>query len=182
MPKIKIEDAKLIRGLKAGLSTRELADTLGVTDQAIRYRMKKLNLAVQSDVASTANSAAELLQRDVNLAQEMFHLMVGTKETLTMLEEVARGDRPVEDAEGLLNGKVSVAKALHDARQESRQQIALMFNIMQSITSLKEVRSLQDAILEEIKRESPETARRIVERLVGTCSAYGMVSLDGNSK
>ncbi len=176
MPQTKISDAKLIRGLKAGLSTKELAETLGVTQQAISYRVRKLGGAVVQDVAAT-NSAAEMLHRDLNLAQEMFKLMSGTRETLEMLEGIAKGDRPVEDAEALLNNRVSVAKALHDARQESRQQIALMFSIMQSITSLKEVKHLQDAILAEIKQENPETAKRIVQRISKMCSAYGVLTL-----
>lgn len=175
MPKKKIEDYQIIQGLKNGLTATQIAENLGVTSAAVRTRARKLKLAVSQNV--TLQSAGEVVQADLNLAEDMRQIMEGTRETLALLEAVARGDKDPAEAENLLSGKTSVLEGLHKTRQEARQQVSLMFDILKNISSLREVKQLQEVIMQEVQNADPETARKIVERLSHLGSAHNLMML-----
>ncbi len=48
---------------------------------------------------------------------------------------------------------------------EVRQQLGLQLNISRTLIDLKVVREFQQSVIEVISEESPEVARRVVERL-----------------
>ncbi len=177
MPKQKIDDRLLIQGHRNGLNATQIAQNLGVSPQAVRKRLKVLNLSIAKDVATY--SAAEIVTKDLNLAEQCRRLMEGTFENLELLEAVAKGDRPEKDAEKLLSNRTSVLEGLHKCRQEGRHQINLMYSILKDLHDMREVKMVQDAILTEIKKTDPETGRRIADRLAKLGATISLLKLDG---
>ncbi len=165
MARYKISDGQLIQGVKSGLSASEIARNHGMSHQAVSQRLRKLGLAARTEIVASTNAANELLKRDIDMVDEMLGLFVGTKRTLELLQDIADGKRPPEDAENILSGKCNLFHALDKTRQEARKQISLFLEVSKSLHNLQETRAIQQAILHEVKEADPETARKIVARL-----------------
>jgi hypothetical protein len=71
-----------------------------------------------------------------------------------------------------LLGKKPLHDALTDTWKELRNQINLMKEISLALYNERQVKEFQQVVMDEIRKENPDTAQRIVRRLVQYNAMY----------
>jgi predicted transcriptional regulator len=142
----KIDRVKLAEMLSRGISQAECAKHFGCSGAAISKAAKENRGAVACSAALEA--APKILEREIKIGDEAKQLY---SRALSLLDEVEN-----DNDDALIRLK---------ALAECRMQLAGIADLMARSISIESVRDHQRIILEEIKKESPETIERILTRL-----------------
>lgn len=180
MPKPKFDRAQLSQLLQAGKSQREIAQILGVSESAVSRAKKELKNSVTK--VATMEAAHTVVERELDIAGQLFGVNENAQELLSLCMAWARGDdvaiqvmesqvRKVRVGRGEDTEEVSEYK-FKDPREialkamaEIRQQLRFQFEIYESLYDMKEVQKFQSVVVEVIREVDKETADKIVRSL-----------------
>ena len=150
----KVSDDDLRAYLETGHSQADAARHFGVSKPAIHQRLKRrrhlttrvIALERANDVVEEKLSATARLERVQQVIDE---------ELAFAVQEARRegGDR------------AALADAILKLAGEVRQQLGLQLAISRTLVDLRVVKEFHETVVEAIREESPDTARRIVARL-----------------
>ena len=154
MPRVKVDAAALQQFLDAGHSQAEAALHFGVSKAAISQRVKQSRIATSKVVA--LERAAQVVDQKLNANDRLLRVQRVIDEELSWAVEQAKA--PGADRAALQDTVLRLAA-------EVRQQLALQLSISRTLVDLRVVREFQQSVIRTIAEESPEAARRIVDRL-----------------
>ena len=154
MAQTKIDTQKLQDLLGSGYSQVAAARHLGVSEAAISQHLKRLRGLASRVVA--LEKAGDVVDQKLDANARLQHVQQVIDEELR--HAVERAKAPGADRAKLQDTILRLAG-------EVRQQLGLQLNISRTLIDLKVVREFQRSVVEVIAEESPEVARRIVERL-----------------
>lgn len=169
-----ITDRQLRNAVDQGLSCREIARKYGCHASTVQRRMKKLNICRTSQAAHQANL---MLKGDIDAVQGLESLYKRTESLLEHLESVWRGEADLNELREYL-GKTSLIDGLLATKKELRNQLTLMSNIADKLFNIQQVREFESIVIDEIRKESPELAQKIVKRLVMINKLYNHLDDD----
>ena len=173
----KFEDSKLIKLVNQGLPVKDIAKRLGVSRVSIHSRIKQLKIVVAKGGALDPGQSKKVADQTFDAVERLCEIHESAIQQLRKLEAVSKGELPMESVELFLNGKVSVCEAYNKLLAEVRKQLSFALEIQRQMVDIRKVQEFQEVILEELKRESPELQKRIVDRLVDTCILHSSLSL-----
>jgi predicted ArsR family transcriptional regulator len=178
----KFEDSKLKQLVKRGFTVNEIAEKLNVTTNAVRRRLKLLDVAVAKQVTVSPRDAREVVSAGVDAMGRLQDLHERAYSLLDTLEKVGKGELPQEAVEAYLAGKTSPAEAHYKLLGECRKQLQTAMEFTKFLRSAEEVEYFQRVILEEVRMESPELQQRILERLARRCQLASSIeyTIKGN--
>jgi hypothetical protein len=154
MPTRRIDPDLLRRFLEADRSQAQAARHFGVSEAAISQQVRKLRLATSKVVA--LEKAGALVDDKLSASAQLAQVQRIILEQLAWAE--AQTQAPGVDRPKLIDTIVKLTT-------EVRQGLALQANLTRMLWDLNLIREFQDVVLEAIRSEAPETARRIVARL-----------------
>lgn len=164
-----------------GLTQKEAAARLGVSEGAVSKRLKKIQVAVNNNVALF--SAPRILDRQISYMDQLEGLGRQARELLELVQIALYsedGSKEYWDAryklQRLTGPKGNLGQFLVQLQGELRKQLEFYFQIQREAYNLKQVKEFQETVLQEIQAIDPEVARRIVQRLVEINAAHS--SLD----
>jgi predicted transcriptional regulator len=178
MAKPKFSDSELKRLVRRGLSGSAIAEHLGVSKGAVSMRLKALNLAIARNV--TLRNAGEIVEKEINAAQQLQKINAHANEILDLLMRWNRGDK---EALQILESQVRYVRVngqeepvkeykFKDPRelalkamQEIRSQLSLQLQIFESLYNMQAVAAFQNEVLDAIASVSPELREQIVKNL-----------------
>jgi IS30 family transposase len=161
-------DQNLHKAVAQGMTMREMAKEFNKNPSTISRHMKRLRL---SRVSQAAAQAGITLQDDIDAQEELKKLYKRAEHLLCLLESVLSGEKDFSEVQGLL-GKKPLHDALTDTWKELRNQINLMKEISLALYNERQVKEFQQVVMDEIRKENPDTAQRIVRRLVQYNAMY----------
>ena len=154
MGKSRIEPQALRAFLEAGHSQADAAKRFGVSAAAISQRVKALRIATTKVMA--LEHAGTIVAQNVSATERLNRVQRVIDRELAVAVEQA--ERPGADRAALVDVILRLAG-------EVRQQLGLQLSISRALVDMRVVREFQETVVETIRQESPETARRIVARL-----------------
>ncbi len=154
MAAIRVDPDALHRYLDAGHSQADAAKYFGVSESAISQRVRTLQIATTKVIA--LERAAEVVDQKLDATARLQRVQEVIDEELRCAVE--RAQQPGADRAKLQDTILKLAA-------EVRQQLGLQLTISRTLIDLKVVREFQRSVVEVIAEESPDVARRIVERL-----------------
>lgn len=154
MARTKVPDADLRAYLDAGHTQADAARYFGVSEAAIHQRLKRMRRLTSHVVA--LEKAGAVVDDQLSATARLRRIQQVIDEELDWVIGEARKEgadrRALVDAVLKLVGEV-------------RQQLSLQHEITRTLIDLRVVKEFQETVLEVIGEESPETRRRIIERL-----------------
>ena len=141
----RIDKKQLRRMLADGKSQVDIARHFGVTRSAVSKAAKELHIAVVRDV--TMENAHRVVSKNLNAVEQLARINEKANELL---------DAAIEAED---NG------AVLSFMREIRGQLALQLDLLRCLFDLRTVEEFQGEVLNVIGEVSPETRRRIIERL-----------------
>ncbi len=154
MAKALIDADTLRRLVDEGVSQADVARHFGVSESAVCQRLKKLKM-LTSRVAAL-EKAGEVVEEKLSAAQRLEKVQDIIDRELAWA--VGKANQPGAD-------RAALAEVILRFAGEVRQQLTLQLNITRTLIDLRVVKEFHDTVVEVIREESPETARRITERL-----------------
>jgi hypothetical protein len=154
MARTRVLEADLRSYLDAGHSQADAARHFGVSEPAIHQRLKRMRRLTSQVVA--LEKAGAVVDEQLTATARLERVQRVIDEELTWAVQQARGEgadrRALVDVILKLSGEV-------------RQQLGLQLEISRTLVDLRVVKEFQQTVVEAIREESPDTARRIVGRL-----------------
>jgi DNA-binding Lrp family transcriptional regulator len=150
----KVSDDSLRAYLDAGHSQADAARHFGVSEPAIHQRLKRMRRLTSHVVA--LERAADIVDERLSATARLERVQRVIDEELSWAVQEARregGDRG------------ALADVILKLAGEVRQQLGLQLSISRTLVDLRVVKEFQETVVEVIRSESPDTARRIVARL-----------------
>jgi hypothetical protein len=147
-------DAALHAFLDTGHSQAAAARHFGVSEAAIHQRMKRLKRLTSKVMA--LEKAGEVVEEKLTANERLRHAERVIFDQLTWVEEHAK--QPGVDRPQLIDMVLKVTA-------EIRQQVLVRANLTRMLYDLKYIQEFQETVVDAIREESPETARRIIVRL-----------------
>jgi DNA-binding Lrp family transcriptional regulator len=166
MPTRKFQDTELNRLLAKGFTINQIASKLGVSGPAVRKRLRELEIVCSRETALHPGQAQKIAKNNFNAVDRLMALHESATDILTKLEAVFDGKADPSSLENILAGKVAPSELYHKLLAEVRKQLSLALEMQRLMCDIKEVQRFQEVVLHEIKQESSECQRRIVNRLV----------------
>lgn len=166
----KFTDEELIDLLAQGKRQRECADILGVSEGYISKRKKHLDKARLNDLSLF--SASKMTERAFGRREEVNALIRHAEQNIELCEIVKRGEHhpdfwmAKQRIARMIPAKSGIATFEAQQQAELRKLVAMKHAMDQEIVQAEKVERQQQIIMEEIRLESPETARRIYARLI----------------
>lgn len=164
----KITLLQLGEEIRDGKSAQKIAEKYGMTPRAVRKRAGDLSIEVSR--SAVLHQAKVILSQQIDANAQLLKINESVNRTLALLEE------RLQDEEGKLNHAV-VDQQLK-AIAELRKQLELLVKVAAEWQEAKRVAAVQEAIIGEIGRESPECRIRIIRRLGGLQSAGLLFGID----
>ncbi len=164
----RIDDQKLFRLLvERGLSQREAATHLGVSEAAISKRVKLLGLTRPRRSAAVAHIDAATDQ-GLDLVGQLRKL----NEQINAELEWALGEArtPGGNRKDLQDTIVRLAG-------EVRKQLAFALDVLEALHDMDEVKRFKEEVLDAIGRVAPEARAEIVQRLATRRTLRGAIEL-----
>jgi len=150
----KVSDADLRGYLDAGHSQAEAARHFEVSEPAIHQRLKRMRRLTSHVVA--LEKAGEVVDEKLTASARLERVQHVIDEELTWAVTQAR--QPGADRGALQDAILRLVG-------EVRHQLGLQLDISRTLVDLRVVKEFQETVLDAIREESPETARRIVAHL-----------------
>jgi DNA-binding transcriptional regulator YdaS (Cro superfamily) len=147
-------DAALRAHLDGGHSQADAARHFGVSEAAVHQRLKRMRHLTSRVVA--LERANDVVEEKLSATARLERVQQVIDEELVWAVQEARregGDR------------AALADVILKLVGEIRQQLALQLQISRALIDLKVVREFREVVVEAIREESPEAARRILDRL-----------------
>jgi DNA-binding Lrp family transcriptional regulator len=154
MARTKVSDADLRAYLDAGHSQADAARHFGVSEPAIHQRLKRLRVLTSRVIA--LEQAGQVVEERLTASERLQHAERVIFDHLAWAEEQAK--QPGVDRTQLIDTVIKVAT-------EVRQQVMVRANLTRMLYGLRVIKEFQETVIEAIREESPDTARRIVARL-----------------
>jgi uncharacterized protein (DUF2342 family) len=154
MARTKVTDADLCAYLDAGHMQAEAARHFAVSEAAVHQRLKRLRRLTSHVVA--LEHAGTVVEEKLTATARLERVQQVIDEELTWATREARRDGA--DRAALQDVVLKLAA-------EVRQQLGLQLAISRTLVDLRVVQEFQETVVDAIREESPETARRIVTRL-----------------
>jgi hypothetical protein len=154
MARQKFADSDLRTYLDAGHSQADAARRFGVSEAAIHQRLKRMRVLTSHVVA--LEKAHEIVEEKLSATDRLERVQGVIDEELTWATREARRDGA--DRAALQDVVLKLAG-------EVRQQLGLQLAISRTLVDLKVVKDFQETVIDAIREESPQVARRIVDRL-----------------
>jgi hypothetical protein len=154
MAAAKVSDDGLRAYVEAGHSQADAARHFGVSEPAIHQRLKRMRHLTSRVVA--LERAHDVVEEKLSATARLERVQLVIDEELGWAVQEARrpgGDRAV------------LAEVILKLAGEVRQQLGLQLAISRTLVDLRVVKEFQESVIEAIRDESPDTARRIVARL-----------------
>ena len=153
MSKPRIDQA-LRHFLEAGHSQADAARHFGVSEPAIHQRLKRMQRLTSRIVAM--ERANEIVEEKLSATARLERVQQVIDEELGWAVQEARRDG---------GDRAALADVILKLAGEVRQQLGLQLSISRTLVDLRVVKEFHQTVVEAIRDESPETARRIVARL-----------------
>ena len=150
----KLDPDALRRFLEADRSQAQAAGHFGVSEAAISQQVRKLRLATSKIVA--LEKAGALVEEKLSASAQLAHAQRVILEQLAWAE--GQTTAPDVDRAKLIDTIVKLTT-------EVRQGLTLQANLTRMLWDLNLIRQFQDTVLDAVRSEAPETARRIIARL-----------------
>jgi hypothetical protein len=150
----KFADADLRTYLDERHSQAQAARHFGVSEAAIHQRLKRMRVLTSQVVA--LEKANEVVEEKLSATARLERVQQVIDEELTWATREAR--REGADRAALQDVVLKLAG-------EVRQQLGLQLAISRTLVDLRVVKDFQETVIESIREESPEVARRITTRL-----------------
>lgn len=173
--------AELLRLMsEEGLSQREAGARLGMSEPSASKCLKRFRTRTAKAMALSAPVSAAIRQQLDEVAA-VVRLADEARKLIGLLQDVLNCD---DDSEyyamrsrmrRICPGDPS--KFLVALMAEERKQVELHFSMREKYCNMERVAEFQRTVMEEIQRESPETAQRIVARLVQTRTLRDSIDL-----
>jgi predicted RNA polymerase sigma factor len=154
MAKPKIDPDALRQFLETGHTQAEAARHFRVSEPAIHQRLKQMQ-RLTSHVVALEKAGALVDQK------------LSATERLERVQHIIdqRLDRAVRAAEEPGADRAGLADEILRLAAEVRQQLGLQLAISRALVDLRVVKEFQETVIDIIRAETPETARRIIARL-----------------
>ncbi|MCP4570575.1 MAG: hypothetical protein GY841_23570 [FCB group bacterium] len=183
IPENRLTDDKLKDLLKSGVRQITIAATYGLTRSAVSQRCRKLGIRTVAAVSEKA--AAHIVNQNIEAVDQLHKINLVCNRLLDevtgetyIVDELTNAVEGVLEAHELGDSGAMVAmlKGLIDkvtrdrefalkSCAEIREQLKLQAVTYQTMYSSQAMAEFKRAVIEEINATSPETKRRIVERL-----------------
>jgi hypothetical protein len=154
MAPTKVTDADLRAYLDAGHSQADAARHFGVSEPAIHQRLKRMKQLTSLVVA--LEKAGQVVEEKLTATARLERVQEVIDEELRWAVQQARQDGA---------DRTSLADVILKLAGEVRQQLGLQLAISRTLVDLRVVKEFQDTVVEIIREESPDVARRITDRL-----------------
>jgi hypothetical protein len=153
MARTKVFDADLRTYLASGHTQADAARHFGVSEAAIHRRLKKLR-GLTSRVVALEQAGAVVGEQ------------LSASARLERVQAVIDGELAWAVAEAHRDGadRASLTEVILKLAGEVRQQLGQLA-ITKALVDMRVVREFQETVIDVVRDESPETARRIVARL-----------------
>jgi hypothetical protein len=169
MGKSKIDDVKLKRLLRDGKTINHCANVFDVSTQAIRKRIKVMDVVVGKSLVLDKPRADKITNEAFDAHAELRKIHGSATEMLEKLEAVQRGEVPIETLEPLLGNKGSMGDLQLKCIAEIRKQLSFMHDVHKSLLDMKQVQKFQEIILQEISSVDSATGHKIKQKLIDAC-------------
>src|SRR5262245_39257985 len=140
--------------LDAGHSQADAARHFGVSKPAIHQRLKRMRQLTSRVIA--LERANDVVEEKLSATARLERVQQVIDEELAWAVQEARRDG---------GDRGALADVILKLAGEVRQQLGLQLSISRTLVDLRVVKEFHDTVVEAIREESPETARRIVARL-----------------
>jgi hypothetical protein len=150
----KVADADLQAYLDAGHCQAEAARYFCVSEAAIYQRLKRMGRLTTRLVA---------LERANDVVEDKLSATARLERVQRVIDEELGW--AVQEARREGGDRTALADVILKLAGEVRQQLGLQLSISRTLVDLRIVKEFHETVIEAIREESPETARRIVERL-----------------
>jgi len=150
----KVADVDLRAYLAAGHSQADAARQFGVSEPAIHQRLKRLRLLTSRVVAM--EKAAEVVEEKLTATARLERVQQVIDDELAWAVKQARQQG---------ENRAALVDVILKLSGEVRQQLGLQLAISRTLVDLRVVKEFQETVVDAIREESPEAARRIVTRL-----------------
>jgi len=154
MAPARVTEADLRAYLESGHSQADAARHFGISEPAVHQRLKRMRHLTSRVVA--LERAKEVVDEKLSATARLERVQRVIDEELGWAVQEARregGDR------------AALADVILKLAGEVRQQLGLQLAISRTLVDLRVVKEFHETVVEAIREESPETARRIVARL-----------------
>jgi transposase-like protein len=172
MAKAKIDPDALRSYLDAGHTQADAARHFGVSEPAIHQRLKKIRQLTSHVVA--LEKAGTLVEQKMTAVERLDRVQRVIDRELDFA--VRKTEEPGAD-------RAALADVILKLTAEIRQQLGLQLSISKALVDLRVVKEFQDTVIEILRDEAPETARRIIARLKERRAlrpSAGLPTLDGD--
>src|SRR4030095_3747373 len=126
----------------------------GVSEPAIHQRLKRMRQLTSRVI--TLERANDIVDEKLSATARLERVQRVIDEELGWAVQEARRDG---------GDRAALADVILKLAGEVRQQLGLQLSISRTLVDLRIVKEFHDTVVEAIREESPETARRIVSRL-----------------
>src|SRR5262252_9680513 len=154
MGRARLSDADLRAYLEGGHSQADAARHFGVSEPAIHQRLKRMRHLTSRVVA---------LERAGDIVEEKLSATARLERVQRVIDEELGW--AVQEARREGGDRAALADVILKLAGEVRQQLGLQLAISRTLVDLRVVKEFHETVVEAIREESPETARRIVARL-----------------
>ncbi len=154
MARSRLNPNELQRFLGGGRTQADAARHFGVSEAAVSQRVQKLRIATSKVVA---------LERASEVVDQKLDANARLERVQRVIDEELRW--AVDQAQQPGANRGALQDTILRLVAEVRQQLSLQLTISRTLIDLKVVREFQRSVVEVIAEESPDVARRIVERL-----------------
>ena len=154
MARTKVADTDLCAYLDAGHNQAQAARHFRVSEPAIYQRLKRMRALTSHVVA--LEKAGQVVEEKLSATARLERVQQVIDDELSFAVREARKDGG--DRTGLADVSLKLAG-------EVRQQLGLQLSISRTLVDLRVLKDFQELVIDAIREESPDTARRIVARL-----------------
>ena len=162
-----------------GLSQRDAGARLGLSEPGTSKCLKRFRGRTAKAMALSA-PVGEMIRQQLDEMGEVVRLAGDARALIELIKSVLQSDGN-EHYE--LKSKLrrvcdgSPDKFLVALMAETRKQVELHFTMREKYCNMERVSEFQRVVMEEIQRENPDTAQRIVARLVQTRTLRDSIDL-----
>lgn len=163
-----------------GLSQREAGARMGMSEPSTSKCLARFRKRTAAAI-TLSKPVSDVVRRQLDELSSLVRLADDARELISLIQTVLKASewREQTDAKARLRRvcEGSPDKFLLGLMAEERKQVELHFNMREKYCTMERVAEFQRVVMEEIQKESPETAQRIVARLVQTRTLRDSIDL-----